>query len=757
MQNAEYRIQNTDHRPRGQSLLEALLSIALGVILIGGSVGLIGVSLRTFNTAKQHLQANSLVRQTAEILISLTRDNWHNIYDLTPGIHYKLAKQNNTYAIQKGEEKIFDSQGLVSYWAMDEATSTTAYDNQSTNNGTLVNSPTWKSSSDCVSGSCLSFDGTDDYLQAGIVPIEGGDFSVEAWINPSDWGTREGDSPVYNGLIYLYHRGAWAGRKLYFMVRIVENVSLGDSGGWTYWAAVRSSTDFQDNTFYHVVGTKNGNNLAIYVNGVKERELNALSGYTVNYNYNTTVWVGKGPSGIFNGLIDEVRIYNRALSAEEIKTHYQAGLDKLGLVAYWAMDENGETTAYDNQSTNNGTLVNSPTWKSSSDCVSGSCLGLNGSNQYVDCGNDESLDITEAITVEAWIRPNVGTGQQGIIGTHAFNTAYSMYVRHAPGNDVAVMFTDLNGTRHYVIAGTLTYGEWYHLVGTFNGTVMKLYINSVETGQEQTDSATRNFQGVYIGYTQGIATPVYYNGLIDEVRIYNRALSAEEISQRYQASYTKYFTTNKVSRTSGSIDATYASSRDDPSTLKINSVIKYGRGLISQQTGGINNLTFYLTRSYNNQTFHQTDWSGGSGQTGPIPNPGNKFDTADSNINYASTTGSIYMTTATTTVASLTSSILDTGVSGGAGFNSLLWQGSLGSGGTVKFQIAFSNSSTGPWTYYGPSSTSDYYQPNPNVSIAFPTTGSSSPQNKRYIRYKVYLSTTGTSPTINDIIINWSP
>ena len=95
---------------KAQSLLEALLSITLGVILIGGSVGLIGVSLRTFNTAKQHLQANSLMRQTAEIIQSLARDNWHTIYDLTPGIHYKLAKQGNAYAFQKGEEKIFRSE-----------------------------------------------------------------------------------------------------------------------------------------------------------------------------------------------------------------------------------------------------------------------------------------------------------------------------------------------------------------------------------------------------------------------------------------------------------------------------------------------------------------------------------------------------------------------------------------------------------------------------------------------------------------------
>ena len=214
--------------------------------------------------------------------------------------------------------------------------------------------------------------------------------------------------------------------------------------------------------------------------------------------------------------------------------------------------------------------------------------------------------------------------------------------------------------------------------------------------------------------------------------------------------YKRYFQVLNVNRDgSGNISE---SGTNDPNTQKITVFLEYGDNYMSSSS-----VLFYLTRSEDNKVLHQTDWSEGSGQTGPISNPGNKFDTADSNINYASTTGSIYMTTATTTVASLTSSILDTGVSGGAGFNSFLWQGSLGTSGAVKFQIAFSNSSSGPWTYYGPTSTSDYYQPNPNVSIAFPTTGSANPQNKRYIRYKVYLSTSSTTPQVNDIIINWAP
>jgi len=221
--------------------------------------------------------------------------------------------------------------------------------------------------------------------------------------------------------------------------------------------------------------------------------------------------------------------------------------------------------------------------------------------------------------------------------------------------------------------------------------------------------------------------------------------------------YKRYFQVYDVNRNeSGDISDT--GTIDDPSTQKITIFLEYGDNYISSSS-----VLFYLTRSEDNKVLHQTDWSGGSGQAGPISNPGNKFDTADSNINYASTTGSIYMTTPTSTVASLTSSILDTGVTAGAGFNSLLWRGDSAEG-TVKFQIAFSNSSSTLDTYYGPTSQVDYYTfvspyPMDDDSVAFPTTGSASPQNKRYIRYKVYLSTasTSTSPQVDDIIINWSP
>ena len=212
--------------------------------------------------------------------------------------------------------------------------------------------------------------------------------------------------------------------------------------------------------------------------------------------------------------------------------------------------------------------------------------------------------------------------------------------------------------------------------------------------------------------------------------------------------YKRYFRIYNVLRDAIG-DISTSGTIDDPSTQKITIILEYDNNYVSSSS-----ISFYLTRSEDNKVFHQTDWSGGEGITGPTSNPSNKYDTS-TNV-ATSTAGQITMAT-TTSDGTLISSILDTGVSGGAGFNSLIWQGSLGTGGAVKFQIAFSNSSSTVDTYYGPTSTSDWYQPNPNVSIALTTTGSASSQNKRYIRYKVNLSTSSTTPTINDIIINWNP
>jgi len=231
--------------------------------------------------------------------------------------------------------------------------------------------------------------------------------------------------------------------------------------------------------------------------------------------------------------------------------------------------------------------------------------------------------------------------------------------------------------------------------------------------------------------------------------------------------YKRYFQVYDVLRdnTSGDISISTSGTNVDLSTKKITVFLGYGDNYVSSSS-----VSFYLTRSEDNKVFHQFDWSGGSGVGGPTPNPNDKYATS---TNVAISTAEQITMVTTTSDGWLESSILDTGVSGGAGFNSLLWLGDLGTGGAVKFQIAFSTTSTSDtWTYYGcttdPSlcldsdywttATTSLWSLSPSSSLPFLYSDTAaSPQNKRYIRYKVNLSTSSTTPQVDDIIINWSP
>ncbi len=107
----------------------------------------------------------------------------------------------------------------------------------------------------------------------------------------------------------------------------------------------------------------------------------------------------------------------------------------------------------------------------------------------------------------------------------------------------------------------------------------------------------------------------------------------------------------------------------------------------------------------------------------------------------------------------LTSSIFDSQVASGAAINSIMWQGSKPFGTNVRFQIASSNSSGGPWSYLGPDGSGTTYYAPTDVDIPVQI-NLTQHNNKRYFRYKMFLESNvaqTASPRVDDVIINWSP
>jgi type II secretory pathway pseudopilin PulG len=203
--------------------------------------------------------------------------------------------------------------GLVGYWSFDETSGTIAYDRSGyNNNGTLINGPVWTTGK---VGSALSFDGVDDYVVLNEPFKNNTNFSIAVWINTNILNDgkyhafigKTGDScrrpsmwltPSSNGL----HYDSWNSNCTIRYDKIVSNFFI------------------NTNIWHFVVWVKNNNNYFLYRNGFL---LDTGVAPTNFYTANTTYRIGY-VDNYWNGLIDEVRIYDRALSDAEIKAIYEA-------------------------------------------------------------------------------------------------------------------------------------------------------------------------------------------------------------------------------------------------------------------------------------------------------------------------------------------------------------------------------------------------------------------------------------------------
>lgn len=221
-------------------------------------------------------------------------------------------------------------------------------------------------------------------------------------------------------------------------------------------------------------------------------------------------------------------IYQKPMRGAQLnRTHPLAK----GLVGCWLLNEATGETAFDlSGNGNNGTLENGVAW-------SGGVLQFDGTDDCVDAGSGSSLDITDAITIEAWIYISSHKTEHVVLSKN-----YNAYEFSIKNTDEIRLF--LSSTQYVITTATnLAEKTWYNVVGTYDSTtgIAKIYVDGRE--QTATDSASggitsRPANKVYIGSRAGSA--IHFNGSIDSVRIYNRALSAEEVAWSYREPYAMF-------------------------------------------------------------------------------------------------------------------------------------------------------------------------------------------------------------------------
>jgi large repetitive protein len=205
------------------------------------------------------------------------------------------------------------------------------------------------------------------------------------------------------------------------------------------------------------------------------------------------------------------------------------------LVAHYKMDENGGTALVDaSESGNNGTIAGSPTWVTSQAGL-GYALNLNGTSQYATVPHNSSLNITGPITLTAWVRPAVKTTQDVV--RKAINSSTDGYeLTLATGGTAFFRLNQKASLDIYRVDSTSPYpfdgSTWVHIAGTYDGTTIRIYFNGApQNSKAGPTSITQNSNSLNIGATwNGTTSSRWFKGLMDEVRVYNRALSDTEIA-----------------------------------------------------------------------------------------------------------------------------------------------------------------------------------------------------------------------------------
>lgn len=450
--------------------------------------------------------------------------------------------------------------GLVGYWSFNGAdiSGTTAYDRSGGgNNGTLTNGPT---AIPGTVGQALNFDGGNDYVDIGD-PADGSldfgsdqSFSISLWFKTNDTASGQSwpgfiskdDSDVAPRTGYGCNLDTSAGTLNNFYC---ETFVGGTADRFESGAANN------DNLWHHGVFVRNaatGNGQLYLDNAVKEDAALASTGSVAN-DVGLTIGLRNANNTDANlflqGQIDEVRIYNRALSAGEVAYIYartkpagsgtvaKSVANNSGLAGFWDFDDCDTCTTVTDRSgnSNTGTMYDATGPTATNLHVTGKTGNgstFDGVKYYVDAGNASNLNITGNITIGAWIKPNT-LARSAVVAKDFTDVRGYMFGIESTGE----VYMEKDGLILLNAGTTMSAGGWNHIAVTFDGAGWTTWLNGVPaaTSGDISGIPSQTTTSLTVGRRNYTGVESYFDGIIDEVKIYNRALSAAEIKNLYNS------------------------------------------------------------------------------------------------------------------------------------------------------------------------------------------------------------------------------
>jgi len=431
--------------------------------------------------------------------------------------------------------------GLVSYWKMDNDFS----DSKGSNNP-FEEFTTAKNGSGAG-----NFNGTSRYINLGNDPslnIEQDSFTIETWFKLND---NSSDQNIYTSSLV-------DGQGAFLTVNRFggNNISLSKAG------IVDQIVDytFDVGSWYHLVVVSNfsagsPSDVEYFVNGVSIGSFADSTDFLSSDGATHAIAGARfyPESGLhpINGTIDEFALYNTALDADTINSHYnssdyQADIESTpGLVSYWKMD--GDWA--DAVGPNGGTAM--PTAPSFGLAKYGSkSARFNGVNETIIIPGSSSLNLSNQLSLEGWAKfLGSSTGNEMIVDKiNGENLQYGLG-RYSAANDPSVAHhayfsMNINGAgwNDYVVSNAvLDDNKWYHIVGTYDGSKANLYIDGqLDNSVDVSGTLNGNSDGdVWIGADDynHVGGTEFTNAFIDEVGVYNMALNDVDVLNHYAGNY----------------------------------------------------------------------------------------------------------------------------------------------------------------------------------------------------------------------------
>ncbi len=455
-------------------------------------------------------------------------------------------------------------------WTLDDLSGTTATESISAINGSYENNVTLAQAG--VHGTAAYFDGTDDHVEVPHVSgmlLDNG--TVSFWFKSSQLSSKRGlfskDSSGNDngGHIHIYTD--------YSTLKVrLQSTSGSDT--------LSASTSLSADEWYHVAVTFGDGGYNLYLNGNLEDSdsysggLGTSSGGTGNEEpiaFGANTWNSGNQTitpltDFFKGYMDDVRMYNYGLTGLEIRTLYEEGLDEEDtapqlivqydfeeviyqpeLIAHFPLDDDAaDGTAVDIIGGMDGTPANGAAMEEN-EAHLGTATRFDGNNDYILVPHDDKMLLDQG-SISFWFRPDNRSATDGLVSkdSSGYDTGGHMHI-YMESRRVKVRQQSTGSSYNIQSGQVLQDDTWFHVVYTFGSGGMKLYVDgalvdsdSYAGGLGTSSGGDGNYEPMVFGantWNSGNLTHTslnnYFDGVMDDIQIYNRALNADQVLDLY--------------------------------------------------------------------------------------------------------------------------------------------------------------------------------------------------------------------------------